>query len=162
MSPTSIVAYLMLFASVGFAFVFGALLFGWLLRPKAPAPEKLETYECGEETVGSSFVQFDLRFYVVALVFIIFDVEVAFFFPWAAVFGKATQLGSPSVRQTQEVLQKDGSRVVVPSRDVAREMKTLGVGHPTVPQPQASAEANSETMRGTMRRLAQAAMIFRL
>jgi NADH-quinone oxidoreductase subunit A len=57
-------------------------------------------YECGEPTIGSSFVQFDLRFYVVALLFIIFDVEVAFFFPWAAVFGKATQLaasGSPVV-----------------------------------------------------------------
>jgi NADH-quinone oxidoreductase subunit A len=55
-------------------------------------------YECGEPTIGSSFVQFDLRFYVVALLFIIFDVEVAFFFPWAAVFGKATQLaGEPPV-----------------------------------------------------------------
>ena len=55
---------------------------------------KLEVYECGEPTIGSSFVQFDLRFYVVALLFIIFDVEVAFFFPWAAVFGKATQLAA--------------------------------------------------------------------
>jgi NADH-quinone oxidoreductase subunit A len=47
--------------------------------------------------IGSSFVQFDLRFYVVALLFIIFDVEIAFFFPWATVFGKATQLTSPDV-----------------------------------------------------------------
>ena len=46
-----------------------------------PNAEKLEVYECGEPTIGSSFVQFDLRFYVVALLFIIFDVEVAFFFP---------------------------------------------------------------------------------
>jgi NADH-quinone oxidoreductase subunit A len=63
-----------------------------LVRPRLPNREKLEVYECGEPTIGSSFVQFDLRFYVVALLFIIFDVEVAFFFPWAAVFGKATQL----------------------------------------------------------------------
>ena len=46
-------------------------------------------YECGEPTIGSAWMQFDLRFYVVALLFVIFDVEVAFFFPWAVVFGKA-------------------------------------------------------------------------
>jgi NADH-quinone oxidoreductase subunit A len=95
-TPTSIVAYLALFAGVGFAFLFINLLVGKLLRPHDPHAEKLEVYECGEPTIGSSFVQFDLRFYVVALLFIIFDVEVAFFFPWAAVFGKATQLaGTP-------------------------------------------------------------------
>jgi len=63
-----------------------------LLRPHDPHPEKLEIYECGEPTIGSSFVQFDLRFYVIALLFIIFDVEIAFFFPWAAVFGKSTNM----------------------------------------------------------------------
>ena len=68
------------------------LLVGKFLRPKTPNPEKLEVYECGEPTIGSSFVQFDIRFYVVALLFIIFDVEVAFFFPWATVFGKANAL----------------------------------------------------------------------
>ena len=92
MTPTSIVAYLALFFAVGGVVVFAALLLGWLLRPHAASPEKLEPYECGEPPVGTSFVQFDLRFYVVALVFIIFEVEVAFFFPWAAVFGKSTQL----------------------------------------------------------------------
>jgi NADH-quinone oxidoreductase subunit A len=91
-SPTEIAAYVALFALTGFLFLFANLLLGWLVRPKAPNVEKLEIYECGEPTIGSSFVQFDLRFYVVALLFIIFDVEVAFFFPWAAVFGKATQL----------------------------------------------------------------------
>jgi NADH-quinone oxidoreductase subunit A len=161
MSPTSIVAYLLLFASVGFLFVFAALLLGWLIRPKAPSPEKLETYECGEPSVGSSFVQFDLRFYVVALVFIIFDVEVAFFFPWAAVFGKTTQLLAPSVQQAESVMPvrgEDPSRVVVPSPAVARELKELGVRHPTVPEPRGGVEANSQAMRATMRRLAQAAM----
>jgi NADH-quinone oxidoreductase subunit A len=95
-SPTAIAAYIALFATTGFLFLFVNLLVGWLVRPRLPNKEKLEVYECGEPTIGSSFVQFDLRFYVVALLFIIFDVEVAFFFPWAAVFGKATQLaGAP-------------------------------------------------------------------
>src|SRR4051812_12223667 len=95
-SPTAIAAYIALFAITGFLFLFVNLLVGWLVRPRLPNREKLEVYECGEPTIGSSFVQFDLRFYVVALLFIIFDVEVAFFFPWAAVFGKATQLaGTP-------------------------------------------------------------------
>lgn len=98
-SPTSIVAYLALFAAMGFAFLFVNLLIGRLLRPQDPHPEKLEVYECGEPTIGSSFVQFDLRFYVVALLFIIFDVEVAFFFPWATVFGKATHLMDPHLQK---------------------------------------------------------------
>lgn len=89
---TGIVGYLALFAGVGFAFIFVNLLLGRFLRPDNPSREKQEIYECGEPAIGSSFVQFDLRFYVVALVFIIFDVEVAFLFPWATVFGKATNL----------------------------------------------------------------------
>ncbi|MBX9792560.1 MAG: NADH-quinone oxidoreductase subunit A [Pirellulales bacterium] len=92
MTPTSIVGYLALFTAVGFGFLFVNLMVGWLLRPRLPNPEKLEVYECGEPTIGSSFIQFDLRFYVIALLFIIFDVEIAFFFPWATVFGKATHL----------------------------------------------------------------------
>jgi NADH-quinone oxidoreductase subunit A len=93
-TPTTIAAYVALFALTGFLFLFANLVIGWLVRPRLPNREKLEVYECGEPTIGSSFVQFDLRFYVVALLFIIFDVEVAFFFPWAAVFGKATQLAA--------------------------------------------------------------------
>ena len=93
-TPLAIVAYLALFAAVGFGFLFANLLLGRFMRPVLPNKEKLEVYECGEPTIGSSFVQFDLRFYVVALLFIIFDVEVAFFFPWATVFGKATQLAA--------------------------------------------------------------------
>ncbi|MFN0196584.1 MAG: NADH-quinone oxidoreductase subunit A [Planctomycetaceae bacterium] len=68
------------------------LLLGKLVRPHLPTAEKISIYECGEPTIGTSYVQYDLRFYVVALLFIIFDVEVAFFFPWAMVFGGATQL----------------------------------------------------------------------
>src|SRR5215208_104180 len=93
-SSVGIVAYLALFMSVGLIFIFANLFIGRFLRPSDPHPEKLEIYECGEPTIGSSYVQFDLRFYVVALLFIIFDVEVAFFFPWAVVFGKATQLSA--------------------------------------------------------------------
>src|SRR5678816_4690983 len=93
-SPVAITAYIVLFAATGFLFLFANLVIGWLVRPRLPNQEKLEVYECGEPTIGSSFVQFDLRFYVVALLFIIFDVEVAFFFPWAVVFGKATQLAA--------------------------------------------------------------------
>lgn len=91
-SSTAIVGYLALFAALGFGFIFVNLLVGYFLRPSDPHEEKKEIYECGEPAIGSSFVQFDLRFYVVALVFIIFDVEVAFLFPWATVFGKATTL----------------------------------------------------------------------
>ncbi len=90
--PTAIVAYLALFAAAGFIFLFGALLLGRFLRADNPTPEKMETYECGEPPVGSGYLQFNLRYYVIALVFLIFDVEVALFFPWATVFGKANQL----------------------------------------------------------------------
>ena len=97
MTPTSIVAYLALFAGVAFLFALVSLLLGRLLRAQAPSPQKLEPYECGEPAVGSTAVQFDLRFYVVALVFLIFEVEVTLFFPPAAIFGKATQLMAPGV-----------------------------------------------------------------
>src|SRR6266516_4004455 len=96
-SSLGIVIYMALFAATGIAFLFVNLLVGMLLRPHDPHAEKLEIYECGEPAIGSSFVQFDLRFYVVALLFIIFDVEVAFFFPWGTVFGKATHLLDPRV-----------------------------------------------------------------
>ena len=107
MAPHRIAAYLALFAAAGFLFLFANLLVGRLVRPVLPNVEKLEVYECGEPTIGSSFVQFDLRFYVVALLFIIFDVEVAFFFPWATVFGKATQLAATG---TPVIAARLGSR----------------------------------------------------
>ncbi len=66
-----------------------ALTAGRVLRPHRPIPEKLATYECGEETIGSSWVQFNVRFYVIALVFLVFDVEIAVLFPWTAVFREA-------------------------------------------------------------------------
>lgn len=84
-----LVGFMLLFIAVGVGFIFIHLIVGKIVRPAKPYTDKLTIYECGEPTVGSSWVQFDLRFYVIALLFVIFDVEVAFFFPWAVVFGKA-------------------------------------------------------------------------
>ena len=103
-----------IFLLFGLGFVIGTVsLVSRLLRPSsAPAnePAKTETYECGEPAIGSSFVQFDLRFYVVALVFIVFDAEVAFLFPAATVFGKQTQLSDVRMPLfvADEVQQADG------------------------------------------------------
>jgi NADH-quinone oxidoreductase subunit A len=65
------------------AIVFAAMLANRLLAPHKPNPAKLTTYECGEEPVGSPWIRFNSRFYVIALIFIVFDVEVLFMFPWA-------------------------------------------------------------------------------
>ncbi|MBT4867141.1 MAG: NADH-quinone oxidoreductase subunit A [Planctomycetaceae bacterium] len=96
---TDLVGHFLLFGVIAVGFLMVPLLIGRFLRPKLPTPEKDAIYECGEPTIGSSYVQFDLRFYVVALLFIIFDVEVAFFFPWAMVFGGATQLADPTLTE---------------------------------------------------------------
>jgi NADH-quinone oxidoreductase subunit A len=92
-----LLGYLLLFTGVGAAFIFVNLMAGKMIRPAKMNAEKATIYECGEPTVGSAWVQFDLRFYVVALLFVIFDVEMAFFFPWAVVFGKATTLADPGI-----------------------------------------------------------------
>lgn len=86
------VGHFLIFTVVAIGALIVPLLIGRLIRPKLPTPEKDAIYECGEPTIGSSYIQFDLRFYVVALLFIIFDVEVAFFFPWATIYGGAMQL----------------------------------------------------------------------
>ena len=74
---------------MGALLVLVTLLLGKIISPKKPTPEKLSTYECGEETIGSSWVAFNPRFYVIALVFLLFDVELIFVFPWSTVFGRA-------------------------------------------------------------------------
>ncbi|MDZ7361853.1 MAG: NADH-quinone oxidoreductase subunit A [candidate division KSB1 bacterium] len=74
------------FIVVGAAFVGVNLAISRLLQPRHPTAIKLSTYECGELPVGQSWVQFNNRFYVIALIFLIFDVEIAFLFPWAVVF----------------------------------------------------------------------------
>ena len=128
-SSLGIVAYLALFAAVGIVFLFVNLLVGRLVRPHDPHAEKLEIYECGEPTIGSSFVQFDLRFYVVALLFIIFDVEVAFFFPWAAVFGKATNLDDTQFA----VVTRDNSGAVALTPQAKWMYQEFGIRNPTPP-----------------------------
>jgi len=77
-----------IFMAIGFTFLSVAMLLSKILRPADPNPTKLSTYECGEEPVGDAWVQFNIRFYVVALVFLIFEVEIVFLFPWAVVFKK--------------------------------------------------------------------------
>ena len=71
---------------LGIILVAAPLLIQWLIAPSNKTKEKLETYECGEEAEGSAWLQFNIRFYVIALIFLIFDVEVVFLFPWAVVF----------------------------------------------------------------------------
>jgi len=75
-----------IFLVVGSAFIAINLIISRLLQPRHPSAVKLSTYECGELPVGQSWIQFNNRFYVIALVFLIFDVEIAFLFPWAVVF----------------------------------------------------------------------------
>jgi NADH-quinone oxidoreductase subunit A len=87
---------LTIFLAFGVGFVFLNLVVGGFVRPRVPNPEKATVYECGEPTIGSSWVQFDLRFYIVALVFLIFDVEVALFYPWAVAFGDAARIAVES------------------------------------------------------------------
>lgn len=71
---------------VGILFVFGALFAGRFVRPKNPSTVKSETYECGEVAKGAAWVNFNLRFYILALIFIIFDVEAALIFPAAVAY----------------------------------------------------------------------------
>src|SRR5262245_60419418 len=83
-------AYLpvVIFALVGFAFVGVTLLIARLARPSAPTPEKMETYECGVPPVGDAWRQFNAHYYLFALLFVVFDVEAAFLYPWAVAFRK--------------------------------------------------------------------------
>ncbi len=81
----------LVFAAVGIVFVFANLILGSIIRPKRKTDEGLETYECGEETIGSAWIQFDIRYYTVALVYVIFAVEIAFLFPWALVLRDAVR-----------------------------------------------------------------------
>ncbi|MFG0332382.1 MAG: NADH-quinone oxidoreductase subunit A [Maioricimonas sp. JB049] len=111
---TDLNLHLLLAVATGAVFLLVPLLIGKLVRPKLPSAAKDAVYECGEPTIGSSYIQFDLRFYVVALLFIIFDVEVAFFFPWALVFGNATQLADPRLSEEARLRLTDQMTNVLP------------------------------------------------
>jgi NADH-quinone oxidoreductase subunit A len=75
-----------LFVVIGAALVFGTLALSRLLRPNVPHPEKYTTYESGIDPIGSGWAQTNVRYYVFALLFVVFDVEAVFLFPWAIVF----------------------------------------------------------------------------
>jgi NADH-quinone oxidoreductase subunit A len=74
------------FLLIAIIFVVVVVIVAWFIRPARPTKEKLMTYECGENPEGSPWVKFNLRFYVVALIFLIFDVEVVLLIPWALVY----------------------------------------------------------------------------
>ena len=75
---------LFLFVSTGLGIVL--LVMGWILGPRRPDAEKLSPYECGFEAIEDARMQFDIRYYLIAIQFIIFDLEIAFLFPWAVNF----------------------------------------------------------------------------
>jgi NADH-quinone oxidoreductase subunit A len=77
---------ILVFLVLGVLFILAGYGVNSLLSKKKPNSIKNATYECGEETVGNSWVQFNMRFYVIALLFLIFDVEIVFLFPWATVY----------------------------------------------------------------------------
>jgi NADH:ubiquinone oxidoreductase subunit 3 (subunit A) len=80
--------YIGLFVIVGALVPSAAIVTSWILSPKKPNHIKQSTYECGMETVGENWVQFKAQYYVFALVFLVFDVETVFLFPWAVSLGK--------------------------------------------------------------------------
>src|SRR5512140_3947463 len=79
-------ANVLLFSATAVLFVFGSLLAGRFLRPHAPTREKSMIYECGEKTIGTAWFNFNPRFYLIALVFVIFEVDIAVTFPVVAVY----------------------------------------------------------------------------
>ncbi|MEJ7646632.1 MAG: NADH-quinone oxidoreductase subunit A [Chryseolinea sp.] len=81
---------ILLFIIAGALFILLTMFLSRLIRPHRPNPEKLATYESGEETVGSAWTQFNVRFYVVALIFLLFEVEIVFLFPWSTVYADPT------------------------------------------------------------------------
>jgi NADH-quinone oxidoreductase subunit A len=94
---------LMAYASVGafflvaIGFILGSMLAGSLLRPNHPSAGKQATYECGEAPIGQAWFNFNPRFYVIALIYIVFDVEIAFIYPIATVFKRWVEAGQGMV-----------------------------------------------------------------
>ncbi|MBI4713332.1 MAG: NADH-quinone oxidoreductase subunit A [Planctomycetes bacterium] len=79
-------AAILAFIIIAVLFVLVTLIFSWVVRPSKPSAEKASTYECGERPFGPSWIKFNIRFYVIALIFIIFEVEVLVLFPWAVIY----------------------------------------------------------------------------
>ena len=111
---TLLVFTLLVFLGIGSFFLFIHLMMGKAIRPAKAETGKHTIYECGEPTVGSAWIQFDLRYYVVALLFVVFDVEVAFFFPWAVVFGNLNALSKLDVDKADEASRQAISAKLMP------------------------------------------------
>jgi|TARA_B100001540_G_scaffold95930_1_gene86463 NADH-quinone oxidoreductase subunit A len=88
---------ILLFLLIALGLSIGFIVMNFLFSPKKPDPEKLSAYECGFEPFSDSRMEFDVRFYLVAILFIIFDLEIAFLFPWAISLGKIGILGFTSM-----------------------------------------------------------------
>ncbi len=88
---------IILFLIISFGLSLGFIMMNFLFSPKNPDPEKLSAYECGFEPFNDSRMEFDVRFYLVAILFIIFDLEIAFLFPWAISLGNIGLLGFTSM-----------------------------------------------------------------
>ena len=84
---------IIIFLFIALGLSVGFIVINYLFSPKNPDPEKLSAYECGFEAFSHSRIEFDVRFYLVAILFIIFDLEIAFLFPWAISLGKIGALG---------------------------------------------------------------------
>ncbi|MBI3999662.1 MAG: NADH-quinone oxidoreductase subunit A [Candidatus Omnitrophica bacterium] len=78
--------FLGIFLLVAISFPLLPLILAWFITPKKPNPIKLASYECGVESKGDSWVQFKVQYYIYALIFVIFDIEVIFIYPWAVAF----------------------------------------------------------------------------
>ena len=95
---------IIIFLFIATALSFGFVLANFLAAPSNPDPEKLSAYECGFEAFDDSRMEFDVRFYLVAILFIIFDLEIAFLFPWAISLGNIGALGFWSMMMFLSVL----------------------------------------------------------
>tara|TARA_B100000767_G_scaffold257605_1_gene265608 strand:- start:1396 stop:1764 length:369 start_codon:yes stop_codon:yes gene_type:complete len=84
---------IILFLFIALGLSIGFIVVNFLFSPNNPDPEKLSAYECGFEAFDDSRMEFDVRFYLVAILFIIFDLEIAFLFPWAISLGNIGVLG---------------------------------------------------------------------
>ncbi len=82
-------AYIALFVVIAVLFALVPLGLSALIRPRKPNPLKNQTYECGMETIGSAWVQYRVSFYLYALLFVVFDVEAIFLYPWAIIYRRA-------------------------------------------------------------------------
>ena len=84
---------ILFFVFVALVFGVATLLLSYLVQPKYPEPEKLSTYECGSEPFSDARMPFPVRYYIFAMLFVIFDIEVIFLYPWAVVFTKIELVG---------------------------------------------------------------------